>query len=413
MVSARFAPALRSKVAVSVGPRMSVRASHDLTVLNQPKTNNAVPITREGSPIGGRSSVSGHTVTVFGATSFLGRYLVSKLAKDGTQVIVPYRDEDAKRHLKVAGDLGQVVPLEWDARNPDQIHEAVRHSDTVYNLVGRDWETRNYSYKDVNVTAAAQIAQISAESGVDQFIHVSHLNANPNSTSEFYRTKHAGERAVRDAFPNATIVRPGRMFGGEDWLLNAVATWPVLGKLNNGNTQILPVHVVDVAQALKVMLDAPVTSVASTFSLPGPEMHTFNSIAALISELTLKPETSMPAVPKLVAQIFSNIVNRAIWWPVLSPDELERYYINDAGVEELLRPDVSSYPAGWAPEFPDNSVPAVDGEPVKSWSDLMIEPDLIGEHAIKYVRRYRISANFDVPVEIGHFKRPKPYHVVP
>lgn len=48
---------------------------------------------------------------MFGATGFLGRYLVSKLAKAGTQVVVPYRDEDEKRHLKLLGDLGQVVPL--------------------------------------------------------------------------------------------------------------------------------------------------------------------------------------------------------------------------------------------------------------------------------------------------------------
>lgn len=53
--------------------------------------------------------MSGHVATVFGATGFLGRYLVAKLAKAGTQVIVPYRDEDLKRHLKVTGDLGQVV----------------------------------------------------------------------------------------------------------------------------------------------------------------------------------------------------------------------------------------------------------------------------------------------------------------
>src|SRR6185437_412507 len=87
------------------------------------------------------SSVSGHIATVFGATGFLGRYLVSKLgrnkkqiamdilltacipsplitfsynhyvAKHGTQVVIPYRDEDAKRFLKVTGDLGQIVPL--------------------------------------------------------------------------------------------------------------------------------------------------------------------------------------------------------------------------------------------------------------------------------------------------------------
>jgi NAD(P)-dependent dehydrogenase (short-subunit alcohol dehydrogenase family) len=57
------------------------------------------------------SSVSGHVATVFGCTGFLGRYLVNRLAQKGTQVIVPYRDEDEKRHLKVMGDLGQIVPM--------------------------------------------------------------------------------------------------------------------------------------------------------------------------------------------------------------------------------------------------------------------------------------------------------------
>lgn len=34
-----------------------------------------------------------------------------KLAKQGTQVVVPYRDADEQRHLKVMGDLGQIVAL--------------------------------------------------------------------------------------------------------------------------------------------------------------------------------------------------------------------------------------------------------------------------------------------------------------
>ena len=58
-----------------------------------------------------RSSVTGHTATVFGCTGFLGRYLVNRLAQKGTQVVVPYRDEEEMRHLKVMGDLGQVVPM--------------------------------------------------------------------------------------------------------------------------------------------------------------------------------------------------------------------------------------------------------------------------------------------------------------
>ena len=31
---------------------------------------------------------------------------------------------------------------EWDLRRPDQIEECLRHSDIVYNLVGREYETK-------------------------------------------------------------------------------------------------------------------------------------------------------------------------------------------------------------------------------------------------------------------------------
>jgi NADH dehydrogenase (ubiquinone) 1 alpha subcomplex subunit 9 len=110
----------------------------------------------------------------------------------------------------------------------------LKYSDTVYNLVGRDWETRwglrrgltddrNFNYHQANVASAQLIASVAAEHGTPRLVHVSHLNASPDSASIFYQSKHASERAVRDAFPEATIVRPAGMYGAEDWLLNAMA----------------------------------------------------------------------------------------------------------------------------------------------------------------------------------------------
>ena len=82
---------------------------------------------------------------------------------------------------------------------------------------------RNFDYNSVHVAGAERIARIAAENGVQRFVQVSHLNASPDSKSAFYKTKALGEDKVKEAFPNATIVRPAAMFGHEDRLLNSMA----------------------------------------------------------------------------------------------------------------------------------------------------------------------------------------------
>jgi NADH dehydrogenase (ubiquinone) 1 alpha subcomplex subunit 9 len=99
----------------------------------------------------------------------------------------------------------------------------MRHSDIVYNLVGRYYETKNFKYNDVHVTGALKLAQMAESLGVSRFVHVSDLNADANSPSAYLRSKAEGEEVVKRAFDGATIVRPGPMFGHEDRLLNQMA----------------------------------------------------------------------------------------------------------------------------------------------------------------------------------------------
>src|ERR1700712_5532707 len=119
----------------------------------------------------------------------------------------------AKRHLKVAGDLGRVIFMEYDLRNTPSLEESVRHSDVVYNLVGRNYPTKNFDLEDVHVEGVERIAEAVAKYDVDRFIHVSSYNADANSPSEFYRTKAKGEAVARSIFPETTIVRPAPLFG--------------------------------------------------------------------------------------------------------------------------------------------------------------------------------------------------------
>jgi len=104
------------------------------------------------------------------------------------QLIIPYRgDAYFIRELKLAGDLGQVLFQPYHLQDEESIRKAVRYSNVVINLVGRDWETKNFKFNDVHVEGAKRIARISREMGVKRLIHVSALNVDPLPAVSYYR----------------------------------------------------------------------------------------------------------------------------------------------------------------------------------------------------------------------------------
>lgn len=75
-------------------------------------------------------------------------------------MILPYRGDfyDANR-LKTTGDLGQVLFTPFDIRDEESIAKAVQYSNVVINLIGRDYETKNFKYNDVHVEGPRRIAR--------------------------------------------------------------------------------------------------------------------------------------------------------------------------------------------------------------------------------------------------------------
>ncbi|KAK3384794.1 putative N6-adenine methyltransferase-domain-containing protein [Podospora didyma] len=344
----------------------------------QRRTLSDVVITRTGKPIirtqGGRSSLGGHTATVFGATGALGRYIVNRLARQGCTVVIPYREEMAKRHLKVTGDLGRVVFMEYDLHNTESIEESVRHSDVVYNLVGRDYPTKNFSLEDVHVEGAERIAEAVAKYDVDRFIHVSSHSADESSPSEFYATKARGEKVVRSIFPETTIVRPAPMFGFEDNLLLKLAGVTNLFTSNNMQERYWPVHVIDVGEALEVMLYDDTTA-SQTYELYGPKNYSTAEIAEMVDREIFKKRRHIN-IPKKVLKPVAGLINKALWWPILSSDQVER-------------------------EFHDQVI----DESAKTFKDLGIEPGDISKFTYHYLQGFRSSSFYDLPPATEKEKR--------
>ena len=101
---------------------------------------------------GGRSSFNGIVATVFGASGFLGKTVCNRLGKIGTQIVIPYRGDYYDVHpLKMVGDLGQVLYTPFNLKDEDSLRKAMRHSNLVINLIGRDWETKNFTFDDVHL----------------------------------------------------------------------------------------------------------------------------------------------------------------------------------------------------------------------------------------------------------------------
>lgn len=347
---------------IGVFSRRSVYTSvleSDINITKNGKVNVAVGA-------GGRSSRTGYTATVFGASGFLGRYVTSKLARHGTTTIVPFRDDMKKRFLKVIGDLGVVNFVEIDARNLQSIEDSVAHSDIVINCIGVDYDTKNFKMADVNIALAERIAEATKKANVPRYIHVSSYNADPNSESVFYATKGVAEQVVRDIIPDTTIVRPAPMYGREDSLLNYLGPKVKMWTPNKNAKEVWPVYVLDVARALERIAYDDSTA-GQTFELYGPEKVTFQEIRNMIHGITENYAQVGPwsyqfadyAIPLPLAKAIAK-VQQLVWWKLTNPDQVQRLVINqkidpnaktfhDLGIDDLTRlPDVLfSYVKQW------------------------------------------------------------------
>lgn len=128
------------------------------------------------------------------------------------------------------------------------------------------------------------------EAGVEKLIHVSALNGSERPDpiilkhgSKFLASKYRGEQAVRDEFPDATIIRPSDIYGQEDRFLRYYAhVWrrqfrsmPLWHKGEKTIKQ--PVAVSDVAQAILNAAKDP-DSAGKIYQAVGPRRY-------LLSEL--------------------------------------------------------------------------------------------------------------------------------
>ena len=255
--------------------------------------------------------------TVFGGSGFIGRYVVKRLAHKGFVVRVAVRDPEAALFLKPMGGVGQVVPLFASVTNEGTVARAVQGADLVVNLVGILAESVAGDFDRIHAEGAGRIARLSAVAGADRLVHFSAIGADRASPSRYASSKAAGEAAVREAFPAATVLRPSIVFGPEDQFFNRFATLaritPFLPVISGGS-RMQPVYVGDVADAVIAALGRA-DAVGAIYELGGPRVWTFREILSYVLQETGRRRPLIdipPGIARLQAAVMERLPGKPL-----------------------------------------------------------------------------------------------------
>ncbi len=216
--------------------------------------------------------------TVFGGTGFLGRAVVARLIAEGARVRV------AARHPDNSAQPAGVEAVAADLRDADSVARAVADADWVVNAVGLYLESRGETFQAIHVEGARTVA--AAACGTAQaLVHISGIGADLASESSYVRARAAGEIAVREAFPEATILRPSVLFGPEDAFFNSLARiarlLPAFPLFGDGHTLLQPVYVEDVAAAVARSLSLPEAR-GRVYELGGKQSYSYRALIELL-----------------------------------------------------------------------------------------------------------------------------------
>ncbi len=229
-------------------------------------------------------------ILVAGGSGFIGRYLCTRLADRGHDVTALSRDPDP-------GVLpADVETATGDVTAYDSVAGHFEGQDAVVNLVALsplfEPEGGNRRHDEVHRGGTEHCVRAAEEHGVDRFVQLSALGADPDGDTHYIRAKGRAEQVVRDADLEWVIVRPSVVFGegGEfvsftkrlkGMFAPGLPLYPLPG--GGRETRFQPVWVEDVAG---MVAEATVEDghAGETYELGGPAVLTLREVTEMVYE---------------------------------------------------------------------------------------------------------------------------------
>ncbi|HEY6542299.1 MAG TPA: NAD(P)H-binding protein, partial [Ktedonobacteraceae bacterium] len=243
-------------------------------------------------------------ILVTGATGYIGRHLVARLAQNGERPRCLVRD--VKRAAQILPADG-VEFAQGDTTQPATLTTALQGVDAVIHaaFITADHKQSNGNhYYETNVQGTANLIQAARAAGVTRIIELSGLGTRPDKPGTYMQGRYEAERMVKESGLEWTIIQPSVLFGkGAPFikgLTDLIRTSPVVPLIGGGKIQFQPISVEDVVTVILKVLREPERTNHKTYTIGGPEYYTFTQIINMLLHTMHKSRIKAPAPTPLV-----------------------------------------------------------------------------------------------------------------
>jgi uncharacterized protein YbjT (DUF2867 family) len=157
--------------------------------------------------------MTARSVFITGGTGYLGRRLIDELLKRGHHVRALVRKGSAARLPK------NCEAITGNALDKNSFVKKVLPSDTFVQLVGvpRPSPAKAKQFREIDLVSVQAAVAAAVEAGITHFVYVSVAQPAPVMKA-YIEVRAEGERLIREAGLNATILRPWYVLGpGHRW----------------------------------------------------------------------------------------------------------------------------------------------------------------------------------------------------
>ena len=222
-------------------------------------------------------------VLITGGSGFLGQEMIRHLVAANHSVRALVRKADA---LKGFSGIETIV---GDTTKPETLCNQLSDCDAVIHLVGiiREFSEKGITFKKLHVESTKNILRAAEEQGIKRYLQISANGTRENATTAYHQTKWEAEELVRQSKLDWTIFRPSLIFGPEDQFVNMLAqlikVLPVVPVMGDGQYQLQPVSVIDIAKGFVAALDKP-EAIGKTYQCCGSQAFSYDQTLDLIAQ---------------------------------------------------------------------------------------------------------------------------------